>query len=68
MRGRAAIVPPHPARQSSTSRAGADIDFGHFLGNFKTWKSVKREREAFVFTKAMAHVVRSGAGAGADRC
>ncbi len=30
------------------------IDFGHFLGNFKSKFGVKRERESFVFTPAMA--------------
>jgi Phosphatidylinositol 3- and 4-kinase/Phosphoinositide 3-kinase family, accessory domain (PIK domain)/Phosphoinositide 3-kinase C2/PI3-kinase family, ras-binding domain len=33
------------------------IDFGHFLGNFKTKMGIRREREAFVFTKAMAFVM-----------
>ena len=35
------------------------IDFGHFLGNFKTKFGVKRERAPFVFTPAMAHVLRA---------
>ena len=35
------------------------IDFGHFLGNFKTKFGVKRERALFVFTPAMAHVLRA---------
>jgi len=33
------------------------IDFGHFLGNFKTKFGIKRERENFVFTPAMAYVM-----------
>lgn len=33
------------------------IDFGHFLGNFKTKFGVKRERAAFVFTPEMAYVI-----------
>lgn len=33
------------------------IDFGHFLGHFKSKYGVKRERTAFVFTKEMAAVM-----------
>eukprot|EP00514_Thraustochytrium_sp_LLF1b_P003892 CAMPEP_0184507148 /NCGR_PEP_ID=MMETSP0198_2-20121128/91_1 /TAXON_ID=1112570 /ORGANISM="Thraustochytrium sp., Strain LLF1b" /LENGTH=1359 /DNA_ID=CAMNT_0026896883 /DNA_START=243 /DNA_END=4322 /DNA_ORIENTATION=- len=33
------------------------IDFGHFLGNFKSKLGVKRERSPFVFTPAMAAVL-----------
>jgi len=33
------------------------IDFGHFLGNFKTKFGVKRERAPFVFTPEMAYVM-----------
>jgi len=33
------------------------IDFGHFLGNFKTKFGVNRERAAFVFTPEMAFVM-----------
>jgi len=33
------------------------IDFGHFLGNFKTKFGIKRERAAFVLTPQMAHVI-----------
>mmetsp|Transcript_13700 Transcript_13700/g.16992 ORF Transcript_13700/g.16992 Transcript_13700/m.16992 type:complete len:249 (+) Transcript_13700:2-748(+) len=33
------------------------IDFGHFLGHFKSKFGVKRERTAFVFTKEMAFVM-----------
>jgi phosphatidylinositol-4,5-bisphosphate 3-kinase len=36
------------------------IDFGHFLGNFKTKFGVRRERSPFVFTPAMAYVVARG--------
>eukprot|EP00605_Chrysophyceae_sp_TOSAG23-4_P001770 GSChrysophyteH1.ASY1.ANO1.1958.1 assembled CDS len=32
------------------------IDFGHFLGNFKTKMGINRERSAFVFTPEMAEV------------
>lgn len=33
------------------------IDFGHFLGNFKTKFGINRERAAFVFTPEMAYVM-----------
>eukprot|EP00735_Rhodelphis_limneticus_P000750 TRINITY_DN11275_c0_g1::TRINITY_DN11275_c0_g1_i1::g.762::m.762 TRINITY_DN11275_c0_g1::TRINITY_DN11275_c0_g1_i1::g.762 ORF type:complete len:1066 (+),score=268.88,sp/P54673/PI3K1_DICDI/38.97/0.0,PI3Ka/PF00613.15/6.2e-59,PI3_PI4_kinase/PF00454.22/2.1e-50,PI3K_C2/PF00792.19/5.8e+02,PI3K_C2/PF00792.19/4.8e-25,PI3K_rbd/PF00794.13/0.00056,PI3K_rbd/PF00794.13/5.8e-13,HEAT_2/PF13646.1/0.14 TRINITY_DN11275_c0_g1_i1:311-3199(+) len=33
------------------------IDFGHFLGNFKSKFGVKRERAPFVFTNTFAHVL-----------
>lgn len=33
------------------------IDFGHFLGNFKSKYGFKRERSAFVFTPEMAFVM-----------
>ena len=33
------------------------IDFGHFLGHFKSKFGVKRERTSFVFTKEMAFVM-----------
>ena len=33
------------------------IDFGHFLGNFKSKYGFKRERSAFVFTPEMAYVI-----------
>ena len=33
------------------------IDFGHFLGNFKTKYGFKRERAPFVFTPAFAHIL-----------
>merc|ERR1719273_1237902 len=33
------------------------IDFGHFLGNFKSKMGFKRERVAFVFTPDMAYVL-----------
>jgi len=36
------------------------IDFGHFLGNFKTKFGIKRERTLFVFTKQMAYVITKG--------
>mmetsp|Transcript_21393 Transcript_21393/g.34853 ORF Transcript_21393/g.34853 Transcript_21393/m.34853 type:complete len:940 (+) Transcript_21393:3108-5927(+) len=35
------------------------IDFGHFLGHFKSKFGVKRERAPFVFTKEMAFVMGS---------
>jgi phosphatidylinositol-4,5-bisphosphate 3-kinase catalytic subunit alpha/beta/delta len=34
-----------------------DIDFGHFLGNFKKKFGFKRERAPFVFTPQYAHVL-----------
>jgi len=36
------------------------IDFGHFLGNFKSKYGVKRERVPFVFTPDLAYVVGGG--------
>lgn len=39
------------------------IDFGHFLGNFKSKFGIKRERSKFVFTDAMLHVM---GGRGSD--
>lgn len=33
------------------------IDFGHFLGNFKTKLGIQRERSKFVFTEEMAFVM-----------
>ena len=33
------------------------IDFGHFLGNFKSKYGIKRETAPFVFTPSMAHVL-----------
>ena len=35
----------------------SDIDFGHFLGNFKKKFGFNRERSAFVFTPEMAFVM-----------
>ena len=35
------------------------IDFGHFLGNFKSKFGVKRETAPFIFTPAMAHVLHA---------
>ena len=41
------------------TRAGRlfHIDFGHFLGNFKSKLGIKRERAPFVFTNAFAAVL-----------
>jgi len=33
------------------------VDFGHFLGNFKSKFGIKRERSPFVFTPDMKHVI-----------
>lgn len=33
------------------------IDFGHFLGNFKKWKGINRERAPFVFTPSYAKMI-----------
>jgi len=33
------------------------IDFGHFLGHFKTKAGFKRERSKFVFTKEFAYIL-----------
>lgn len=35
------------------------IDFGHFLGNFKSKLGIKRERAPFIFTPQFAHVMGS---------
>ena len=43
------------------------VDFGHFLGHFKSKFGVKRERSAFVFTPQMHYVMRAPPGTlGAD--
>lgn len=34
-----------------------DIDFGHFLGNIKTFAGISRERTPFVLTPDMVHVM-----------
>lgn len=46
------------------SRSGKlfHIDFGHFLGNFKSKMGIKRERAPFVFTPSMAHVLGTEEG------
>ena len=37
------------------------IDFGHFLGNKKSFKDViKRETDPFVFTPEVAHFINEG--------
>jgi hypothetical protein len=41
------------------------IDFGHFLGNFKSKYGINRERAPFVFTPAMAYIMRDNTVAGA---
>lgn len=41
------------------------IDFGHFLGNFKSKYGINRERAPFVFTPAMAYIMRDTRIAGA---
>lgn len=33
------------------------IDFGHFLGNFKSKLGIKRERAPFIFTPQFAYVI-----------
>ena len=43
-----AILPPHSLFH---------IDFGHFLGNFKSKFGMKRERAPFVFTPDFAAVI-----------
>lgn len=39
------------------------IDFGHFLGNYKSKFGVKRERVPFVLTHDFVHVITRGKGA-----
>lgn len=41
------------------------IDFGHFLGNFKSKFGINRERAPFVFTPEMAYVMRDTRNQGA---
>jgi len=36
------------------------IDFGHFLGNFKSKFGVKRERVPFVLTDDFIHIITKG--------
>jgi len=36
------------------------IDFGHFLGNFKSKFGIKRERSPFVFTPQMKYAIDGG--------
>lgn len=43
------------------------IDFGHFLGNFKTKFGFNRERAPFVFTEEMAYVMGGVNGANFQR-
>lgn len=38
------------------------IDFGHFLGNFKSKYGFKRERVPFVLTTHFVHVIKKGEG------
>ena len=40
------------------------IDFGHFLGNFKTKFGIQRERSSFVFTEEMAYAMGGKKGEG----
>lgn len=42
------------------------IDFGHFLGNFKSKFGIKRERTPFVFTPEMATVIEGEEGRKGD--
>ena len=43
------------------------IDFGHFLGNFKSKFGIKREKAPFVFTSQFAHVMGGQDSAQFDR-
>ena len=36
------------------------IDFGHFLGNFKSKYNIKRERVPFVLTDHFVYVITKG--------
>lgn len=36
------------------------IDFGHFLGNFKTKFGINRERVPFILTYDFVHVIQQG--------
>lgn len=36
------------------------IDFGHFLGNFKTKFGINRERVPFILTYDFVHVIQEG--------
>jgi len=55
----------HPSNiMLTTSGKLFHIDFGHFLGNFKSKFGVKRERTPFVMTPAFAAVIKArGTGA-----
>jgi len=44
----------------STSGHLFHIDFGHFLGNFKSKFGIRRERAPFVFTPEMKNVIENG--------
>jgi phosphatidylinositol-4,5-bisphosphate 3-kinase len=39
------------------------IDFGHFLGNYKSKYGVKRERAPFIFNPQFAHILGGRHGA-----
>ena len=46
------------ARRAQLTRSGhTDIDFGHFLGHYKSKLGVARETTPFVFTDAQAQVL-----------
>ena len=45
----------------------SDIDFGHFLGNFKKWGLYKREKAPFVLTPEFVYVMGGKDSANFDR-
>ena len=49
--------PPTLVPRSLTQLRTVDIDFGHFLGNFKSKYGLARETAPFVFTPAQARVL-----------
>lgn len=48
------LLPPLPSQPHPQL---VHIDFGHFLGNFKSKFGVKRERVPFVLTDDFIHII-----------
>lgn len=55
------MEPPHARlRAPLPPRQLFHIDFGHFLGNFKTKFGINRERVPFILTYDFVHVIQQG--------